>query len=95
MVEKIDYTSSANAPERSRVWINKTQYIEGVPPEIWNFHIGGYQVCHKWLKDRKGRKLEFNDIKHYQRIVAALAETITLMQQIDEVIDEYGGWPMQ
>src|SRR5260370_39733016 len=95
VVEKIDYTSPADAPEQSRVWINKTQYIEGVPPAVWSFHIGGYQVCQKWLKDRKGRKLEFNDIKHYQHLVAALAETITFMQQINEVIDEHGGWPIQ
>ncbi len=54
----------------------------------------GYQVCHKWLKDRKGRTLTFADLKHYQRIVAALAETITLMEQIDEAIDEHGGWPL-
>ena len=95
MVEKIDYTSPADAPEQGRVWINKTQYIEGVPLEVWEFHIGGYQVCQKWMKDRKGRKLEFNDIKHYQRMVAALAETIQLMGQIDEIIDEHGGWPIQ
>jgi len=95
VVEKIDYTSPADAPEQGCVWINKTQYIEGVPPEVWSFHIGGYQVCQKWLKDRKGRKLEFNDIKHYQRTVAALAETMTLMQQIDEVIDEHGDWPIK
>lgn len=83
------------APEQSRVWINKTQYFEGVPSEVWDFHVGGYQVCHKWLKDRKGRRLEFNDIMHYQRIVAALAETITLMREIDEAIEEHGGWPIQ
>ena len=94
VVEKIDYTSSANAAEQGRVWINKTQYIEGVPPEVWAFHVGGYQVCQKWLKDRKGRKLSFDDIKHYQRVVAALAETIILMGQIDETIDEHGGWPI-
>jgi predicted helicase len=79
VVEKIDYTQPANAPEQGRVWINKTQYIEGVPPEVWSFRIGGYQICQQWLKDRKGRKLSLNDIMHYQRIVAALAETITLM----------------
>ena len=95
MVEKIDYTSPADAPEQDRVWINKTQYIDGVSLEVWEFHIGGYQVCQKWMKDRKGRKLEFNDIKHYQRMVAALAETIQLMGQIDEIIDEHGGWPIQ
>jgi predicted helicase len=94
MVEKIEYTQPTGKPEQSRVWINKTQYFEGVAPEVWEFHVGGYQVCHKWLKDRKGRRLTFDDIKHYQRIVAALAETITLMEQIDETIDQHGGWPI-
>jgi len=95
VVEKIDYTSPGEAPEQGRVWINKTQYIEGIPPEVWEFHVGGYQVCQKWLKDRKGRKLFFNDIMHYQRIVGSLAETIILMEQIDEAIDEHEGWPIQ
>ncbi|GCE16183.1 type ISP restriction/modification enzyme [Tengunoibacter tsumagoiensis] len=94
IVEKIDYTQPVDAPEQGRVWINKEQYFEGIPPEVWDFHIGGYQVCQKWLKDRKGRRLEFNDIMHYQRIIAALLETITLMEQIDETIEEHGGWPI-
>lgn len=42
--------------------------------------VGGYQVYHKWLKDRKGRQLDMNDVVHYERIVGALAETITLME---------------
>lgn len=75
------------------VWINPTQRFEGVPENVWNFHIGGYQVCEKWLKDRKGRTLSDEDIKHYQRIVVALIETIRIMAEIDEVIDEHGGWP--
>ncbi len=70
------------------------QYFEGVPPEVWAFHIGGYQVCAKWLKDRKGRRLEFSDIQYYQRIIAALGETITLMEQIDETVEDHGGWPI-
>ncbi len=78
-----------------RVWINKTQYFEGVAPDVWEFHVGGYQVCHKWLKDRKGRPLTNSDKRHYQRVVAALAETITLMQQVDTAIDERGGWPLE
>jgi predicted helicase len=77
-----------------RVYINKTQYFSNVPPEVWAFHVGGYQVCHKWLKDRKGRSLTFPDIQHYQRIVGALAETIVLMERIDGVIEEHGGWPL-
>ena len=60
---------------------------------MWAFHIGGYQVCEKWLKDRKGRPLSKADITHYQKIVVALSETIRLMKEIDEVIDQHGGWP--
>ncbi len=67
--------------------------FRGVPEAVWNFHIGGYQVCRKWLKDRKGRKLSKDDIAHYQKIVVALNETIRLMQEIDEVIEQHGGWP--
>jgi predicted helicase len=65
----------------------------GVPEEVWNFHIGGYQVCEKWLKDRKNRTLSADDIAHYQKIVVALHETIRLMAEIDVVIEEHGGWP--
>jgi len=75
------------------VWINTTQHFEGVPENVWNFHIGGYQVCEKWLKDRKGRTLSDDDITHYQRIVVVLKETIRIMAEIDKVIDEHGGWP--
>lgn len=77
------------------VWIDKDQSIgfKGVPERIWNFQIGGHQVCEKWLKDRKGRKLSKDDIDHYQRIVVALSETIRIMAEIDKVIDSHGGWP--
>ena len=75
-----------------RVYINKTQYFEGVPPEVWNFHIGGYQVCQKWLKDRKDQKIGVDDSTHYQKIVVALKETIRLMKEIDDLIPE---WPFK
>ncbi|WP_319586269.1 type ISP restriction/modification enzyme [uncultured Desulfobulbus sp.] len=67
--------------------------FRGVPEDVWNFHIGGYQVCEKWLKDRKGRTLSEEDIIHYQKIVVALHETIRIMGEIDEVIESHGGWP--
>ncbi len=54
---------------------------------MWNFYIGGYQVCQKWLKDRKGRKLDYDETDCYQNIVAALAETIVLMGEIDNLIN--------
>ncbi len=75
-----------------RVYINKTQYFEGIEPDVWGFQIGGYRVLHKWLKDRKGRKLTFNDMFHYQKIVVALKETMRLMGEIDELILK---WPIE
>ncbi|MHC8597718.1 type ISP restriction/modification enzyme [Arenicellales bacterium IMCC55707] len=96
-VEKVSYSDET-------VWIDKakTRGFKGVPEEVWNFHIGGYQVCEKWLKDRQakggknprpGRVLTEEDIEHYQKIVVALSETIRIMAEIDEVIEAHGGWP--
>ncbi len=86
-VEKVQY-----AEEENRVWINGAQYFEGLEPEVWAFHIGGYRVCEKWLKDRKGRKLSYDDVAHYQKIVVAIKETMRLMAEIDAVIP---GWPIE
>ena len=87
-IEKISYA-------RGAVWLDREQTcgFKGVPEVVWEFHIGGYQVCAKWLKDRKGRTLSKDDIAHYNKIVVALSETIRLMKKVDEVIDEHGGWP--
>jgi predicted helicase len=87
-VEKISYS-------RDTVWLDKAQTrgFKGVSEAVWEFHIGGYQVCDKWLKDRKGRTLSKDDITHYHKIVVALSETIRLMAEIDKVIEAHGGWP--
>jgi len=61
------------------VWINETQYFGNVPESAWRFYIGGYQPAQKWLKDRVGRTLSFNEIRHYMQIVHALAETERVM----------------
>ncbi len=71
--------------ENGKVYINDTQYFANVPEVAWNFYIGGYQPAQKWLKDRKDRKLEFEDILHYQKIIVALAETDRLMKEIDKI----------
>jgi predicted helicase len=71
--------------ENTKVLINDTQYFANVPEVAWNFYIGGYQPAQKWLKDRKDRKLEFEDILHYQKIIVALAETDRLMKEIDKI----------
>lgn len=88
--------------ENGKVMINAACWFEDVPPEVWNFHIGGYQVCQKWLKDRAsksgknpspGRVLSDADILHYRRVTIALRETIRLMAEVDVVIEAHGGWP--
>ena len=68
-----------------KVFINDTQYFNNVPEVAWEFYIGGYQPAQKWLKDRKGRTLEFDDILHYQKIIVALTETDKLMKEIDKI----------
>ncbi|MBM5782021.1 MAG: hypothetical protein FJ368_01190 [Pelagibacterales bacterium] len=79
IVDKIVY-------EDGKVFINPTQHFSGVPQVAWEFYIGGYQPAQKWLKDRKGRKLEFDDILYYQKIIVALSETDRLMKEIDKII---------
>jgi len=97
--------SKSKCYEGGRVYLDTSQrsscsYFDGIPEDVWNFHIGGYQVCRKWLYDRRGKKgvagrtLTPEDIAHYQRIVVALKETMRLMEEIDEVIDGHGGWPI-
>ncbi len=71
--------------EKGRVYINETQYFENVPQKAWEFYIGGYQPAQKWLKDRKERTLEFDDILHYQKIIVALSETDRLMNEINKI----------
>ncbi|MDB3939502.1 hypothetical protein N9406_00950 [Verrucomicrobiales bacterium] len=96
-VEKVSYSDET-------VWIDdvRTCGFKGVPEAVWNFKVGAYQVCEKWLKDRQakggknprpGRVLTDEDIEHYQKIVVALSETIRIMAEIDEVIEAHGGWP--
>ncbi len=70
-----------------RIWINDEQYFDRIPLVAWEFYIGGYQPAQKWLKDRRGRKLDFDDIKHYLKIIVALNETHQIMQKIDQVFD--------
>ena len=70
-----------------RVYINKSQYFGNIPKEVWEFPIGGYQPLEKWLKDRKGQELSFNEITHYQYMVYAIMKTIDLMKQIDQIVE--------
>lgn len=68
--------------QQGRVYINAAQYFDNVSLDVWAYHVGGYQLCHKWCKDRKGRTLSSADIQHYRRIIATIAETIAVIEQI-------------
>ena len=93
---------SGNVPdklthENEVVWINKEKNCGfiGVSKEAWDFCVGGYLVCQKWLDDRRKAKrpLSSKDIQYYIKIVTAVSETIRLMAEVDKEIDEHGGWP--
>lgn len=86
-VERVAYDPSAQ-----RVWINGAQYFEPVPPEVWAYRVGGYQVCHKWLDDRKGTDLSYDERLTYQKIITALERTLALQAKIDAVARGAWGW---
>lgn len=86
-VKRVAYDES-----EQRVWINKAQYFEPVPPEVWAYRVGGYQVCHKWLDDREGATLSYDERLTYQRMVTALERTLALQAQIDALACGAWGW---
>jgi len=75
-VEKVSYDKN-----NQRVYINKKQCFEGVLPEVWEFHIGGYQVAQKWLKDRKGGILTYDNLTNYQKVLMLLKKPSGLWQK--------------
>ncbi|CUU35637.1 Predicted helicase [Armatimonadetes bacterium GXS] len=86
-VERVEYDATPQ-----RVWINASQYFEPVPPKVWAFRVGGYQVCEKWLQERKGTPLSLDERLTYQKMVTAIAHTLTAQQQIDTLVRQAWGW---
>jgi len=82
-VEKIKYEET-----EKRIYFNEKQYFEEIPQDIWQYQIGGYQVCRKWLKGRKDRCLSLEDIKHYCRMVTALQKMIEIQKEIDNIYEK-------
>ena len=82
-VKKLKYDDKAGV-----LYINKEQYFEGISQDVWNYQIGGYQVCDKWLKDRKDRVLSLDEIQTYCRIVTAIHKTIEIQKGIDEIYED-------
>ena len=93
LVDKVHYAEPSGAAG-GRVYVNAEQSFDGVPSAVWNTHIGGYRVAEKWLKDRKGRALSYDDLTHYQNVIAALARTLELQAGIAAAIAAAGGWPL-
>ncbi len=84
-ITKKDFEITGKKSKTGRVWINDGQYFDGIPETAWEFYIGGYRPAQKWLKDRKGRQLGFEDILHYQKIIVALHRTDIVMKKIDKI----------
>lgn len=84
-IGKKDWKITDEEKQTGRIMLNDKQYFDGIPVIAWKFYIGGYQPAQKWLKDRKGRELSFENIMHYQKIIVALTETARLMKLVDEV----------
>ena len=82
-IEKVQYSE-----KEQRVFINPDKYFEGISPVVWNYHIGGYQVCSKWLKDRKGREITLADVEAYCKIATALSMTLKIQREIDQIYDQ-------
>src|SRR5262249_19380792 len=82
----LDATANKKEP------ISGSRGFRGVPRFVWDFNIGGYPVCERWLKERRGRKLSKGDLTDFQKILVALSETHRLMKEVDLVIETHGGW---
>ena len=88
LVESIRYTLAESDAESGLVWINQTQYFEGVSPAVWNYSLSGRQICQRWLQERQGHTLCEQSIYHYQQIVMILKDVIDLMTGIDGIVQE-------
>jgi len=82
-VDKVTYDQN-----KTRVHINPEKWFDSIPPEVWEYHIGGYQVAEKWLKDRKGKELSSEEVAHYTKVVTAIAETISIQRFLDDLFAE-------
>ncbi len=93
-IEKIRYEPVGASGRSPLLYINDDQYFEGISNDVWEYQFGGYQVCDKWLKDRKGKRLSLDDIKHYCKIVTALKKTIEIQKAIDNIYPEVERGPL-
>jgi hypothetical protein len=86
IVKKIKFT------ENNQLWINDRNYFEGIPKTVYDYHIGSYGVCQKWLKKYKGFPLDTQSISKFIEIVLAIKQTLQMMKNLDKLIETHGGW---
>jgi hypothetical protein len=89
------WTLAAGHPryDGSMIHICEGVSVTGVSAEVWNYHVGGYQVCRKWLRDRRAQVITTADLQIYCHMLGVLADTLVQVQHIDQEIERHGGWP--
>jgi hypothetical protein len=78
---------------KSRILVNAGQYFDGINREVWEYKVGSYEVCRKWLSERKGESLSADDITCFAAIVQAIEDSLREQANIEEAISTHGGWP--
>lgn len=86
-IDKFVFKLDSETSETGTIAINSTQHFDRVPVNVWNYTIGGHAVAKKWLKDRKGRSLTFDELQHYASVISAIDATMRIEGRIDELMD--------
>jgi len=79
-IEKVEHNDE-------KIWINDEQYFTAVSEEIWNYKIGGFRICEKWLKERRGRILSFEESELFKQIILSITLTIKIQNDIDKLYE--------
>jgi predicted helicase len=92
LVERVFFREPQTSGKHGEIWINETQYFSEISASTWSYSIGGYRICEKWMLDRKGRELSYDELSHYLYILQACERSAALVVEIDNMIDAAGGW---
>lgn len=69
------------------VYLNDTTYWRGVPTDVWEYTLGGYQVLKKWLSYREtavlGRPLKPEEAREFMHIARRIASLLALNESLD------------
>jgi len=73
-----------------KIWLGREGPVVAASERVWQYHVGTHQVCRKWLRDR--RDLGPKTLGRYKHMVAAIAETLELMERLEATVADAGGW---